>query len=69
MNYESLDEALRPLASDALQSVIFSNPVPSKTKYRKIRAERNGNEFFVASYTVTQVSTKPSLPLTFFPSA
>ena len=55
MNYESLDEALRPLASDALQSVIFSNPVSSKTKYRKIRAERNGNEFFVASYTVTQV--------------
>ena len=55
MNYESLDEALRPLTSDALQSVIFSNPLPSRTKYRKIRAERNGEEFFVSSFTVTQV--------------
>ena len=55
MNYDNLDEAIRPLASDTLQSVIFSNPVPSKTKYRKIRAERNGDAFFVSSFTVTQV--------------
>ena len=55
MNYESLDEALRPLDPGSLQSVIFSNPIPSKTKYRKIRAERNGSDFFVSSFTVTQV--------------
>ncbi len=55
MNYESLDEALRPLDSASLQSVIFSNPIPSKAKYRKIRAEKNGNDFFVSSFTVTQV--------------
>ena len=55
MNYESLDEALRPLDPGSLQSVIFSNPIPSKTKYRKIRVERNGSDFFVSSFTVTQV--------------
>ena len=55
MNYDSLDEALRLVDADLLQSVILSSPVPSKAKYRKIRAERNGGVFFVSSYTVTQV--------------
>ena len=55
MNYETLDEALRSFDAESLQSLILSNPVPSKTKYRKIRAERNGDAFFVSSFTVTQV--------------
>ena len=55
MNYETLDEALRSFDTELLQSLILSNPVPSKTKYRKIRAERNGDAFFVSSFTVTQV--------------
>lgn len=55
MNYESLDEALRSFDTELLQSLILSNPVPSKTKYRKIRAEKNGDAFFVSSFTVTQV--------------
>ena len=55
MNYESLDEALRSFDAELLQSLILSNPVPSRTKYRKIRAEKNGDAFFVSSYTVTQV--------------
>ncbi len=55
MNYETLDEALRSFDTELLQSLILSNPVPSKTKYRKIRAEKNGDAFFVSSFTVTQV--------------
>lgn len=55
MNYETLDEALRSFDTELLQSLILSNPVPSKTKYRKIRAEKNGGAFFVSSFTVTQV--------------
>lgn len=55
MNYETLDEALRSFDAELLQSLILSNPVTSKTKYRKIRAERNGDAFFVSSFTVTQV--------------
>ena len=55
MNYESLDEALRSFDAELLQSLILSNPVPSRPKYRKIRAEKNGDAFFVSSYTVTQV--------------
>ena len=55
MNYETLNEALRSFDTESLQSLILSNPVPSKTKYRKIRAERNGDAFFVSSFTVTQV--------------
>ena len=55
MNYETLDKALRSCDTELLQSLILSNPVPSKTKYRKIRAEKNGDAFFVSSFTVTQV--------------
>ena len=55
MNYETLNEALRSFDAESLQSLILSNPVPSRTKYRKIRAERNGDAFFVSSFTVTQV--------------
>ena len=60
MNYETLDEALRSFDAESLQSLILSNPVPSKTKYRKIRAERNGDAFFVSSFTFRQALSSHS---------
>lgn len=58
MEYNNLCEAMMQIDEADVSTIVISHPSSSTNTYRKIRAERNKESFFVTYYTKTQAFHK-----------